>query len=38
LLDAIKEDDRVVVLGALQGLSEANDEMGGDWIDIHKLY
>ena len=37
LLDGIKDDDRVVVLGALQGLSDANDEMGGDWIDIQKV-
>jgi len=37
LLDAIKDDDRVVVLGALQRLSEANDKMGGDWIDIQKV-
>ena len=37
LLDEIKDDDRVVVLGALKGLSEANDEMGGDWIDIQKV-
>jgi hypothetical protein len=37
LLDFAKDDDRVVVLGAVQGLSEANDEMGGDWIKIQKV-
>jgi Zn-dependent M16 (insulinase) family peptidase len=37
LLDAIKDDDRVVVLGALEGLMEANAEMGGDWIKIQKV-
>ena len=37
VLDAVGENGQVVVLGAQEAIQVANDEMGGDWIDIQQV-
>jgi Zn-dependent M16 (insulinase) family peptidase len=37
VMDAVKEDGHVVVLGAQESIRAADDEMGGGWIDIQRV-
>ena len=37
VMEAVKENGHVVVLGAQDAIRAADDEMGGSWIDIQQV-